>query len=92
MEERHRTVEITDWDAVTTELERFCADGAFHVESDMASCTVGDATIEIYANGRVQGGMPLHEFGGRVETLEFDHREGTITAESEELSYTFRQP
>jgi ribosomal protein L21E len=92
MEECDRTVEVTDWDAVTAELERFCTDGTLHVESDMASCTAGDATIEIYANGRVQGGMPLHEFDGRVDTLEFDHSAGTITVESEEVRYTFRRP
>ncbi len=92
MEEPRRIVAITDWDAVTAELERFCADGTFHAESDVSNCTVGTGTIEIHASGRVESSMPLHEFGGEVDTLEFDHREGAITAESEELSYTFRRP
>lgn len=34
MEEPRRTVEMTDWEAVTAELERFCADGTFHTESE----------------------------------------------------------
>lgn len=92
MEERSRTVEIADWDAVVAELKRFCEEGMTHVESDVVSCTIRDATIEIRPNGRVEGSMPLHAFGGRIETLEFDHVEGTITAESEELRYTFRRP
>ncbi|MFC6904847.1 hypothetical protein [Halalkalicoccus tibetensis] len=86
------TVEATDWDAVTAELERFCESGTYHTDSDVASCTVGDATFEVYANGRVEGAMPLHELDGEAETLTFDHGEGTITAEGEGVSYTFRRP
>lgn len=92
MEEPRRAVEVTDWDAVVAELERFCTGGTFHAESDVASCSVGSATIEVHADGRLEGSMPLHGFDGRVDVLEFDHAEGTITAESEELSYTFRRP
>lgn len=86
------TVEATDWDAVTAELERFCESGTYHTDSDVASCTVGDATFEVYSNGRIEGGMPLHDLDGEAETLTFDHREGTIVAEGEGLSYTFRRP
>ena len=92
MEEPRRTVAISDWDAVTAELERFRADGTFHTESDAASCSVGSATIEVHADGRVEGSMPLHEFGAEVETLEFDHDGGEVTAKSGELHYTFRRP
>lgn len=92
MDEHNRTVEIVDWEGVVTEIERFCVDGHIHAESDLVSCTLGSATIEITASGRLMGSMPLHEFDGRVEVLEFDHEAGTITAESGELSYTFRRP
>lgn len=92
MDEHSRTVEIDDWAAVISQLDRFCVDGMTHVESDVASCTIGDATIEIHLNGHLEGSMPLHEFDGRVETLAFDHLEGTITAESAEVSYTLRRP
>lgn len=92
MEDYSRTVEIADWDAVVSELDRFCVGGTTHVESDVANCTIREATIEIHSNGRIEGSMPLHAFDGRVETLEFDHAEGTITTESEELRYTFRRP
>lgn len=91
-EDERVTVEATDWDAVTAELQRFCESGTYHTDSDVASCTVGDATFEVYSNGRVEGGMPLHGFDGEAETLTFDHREGTITAEGEGMSYTFRRP
>ena len=86
------TVEITDWDAITTELERFCDGGELHVESDTASCEHGDAVFTVYANGRIKGEMPLHEFDGEVATLEFDHEAGTITAKSEAETYTFEKP
>lgn len=86
------TVEATDWDAVTAELQRFCESGTYHTDSDVASCTVGDATFEVYSNGRIGGAMPLHDFDGRAETLTFDHREGTIVVEGEGLTYTFRRP
>ncbi len=86
------TVEATDWDAVTAELQRFCESGTYHTDSDVASCTVCDATFEVYSNGRIGGAMPLHELDGEAETLTFDHREGTITAEGEGVSYTFRRP
>jgi hypothetical protein len=92
MGEDDRTVEIADWDAVVAELERFCTDGTFHAESDVASCSVASATIEVHSSGRLEGSMPLHGFDGRIDVLEFDHVEGTITAESEELRYTFRRP
>lgn len=92
MAEQSRAVEITDWDAVNAELERFCTDGTFHAESNVASCTVGNGTIEIHANGRIESSTPRHEFDGEIDTIEFDHRTGAITAESEELSYTFRRP
>ncbi|ADJ16072.1 hypothetical protein [Halalkalicoccus jeotgali] len=92
MDEHSRTVDIADWEAIVSELDRFCVDGMTHVESDMAHCTIGDATIEIHADGRVAGSMPLHEFDGVIETLEFDHVGGTISAESEEITYTFRRP
>lgn len=92
MDEHRHTVGMNDWEAVVSELDRFCVDGTTHVESDVASCTIGNATIEIHSNGRLQGSMPLHTFDGRVETLAFDHLEGTITAESEESAYTFRRP
>lgn len=87
-----REVEIADWEGVIAEIERFCADGHCHAESDLVSCTLGGAIIEITASGRLLGSMPLHEFDGRVDVLQFDHTEGTITAESGELSYTFRRP
>lgn len=86
------TVDITDWDAITTELERFCDGGELHVESDTASCEHGDAVFTVYANGRITGEMPLHEFDGEAETLRFNHANGTITAESEEETYTFEKP
>lgn len=92
MEDHGRTVEIADWDAVVSELDRLCVDGTTHAESDVTNCTIRDATIELHSNGRIEGSMPLHAFDGRVEPLEFDHVKGTITAESEELSYTFRRP
>jgi hypothetical protein len=87
-----QAVEITDWDTITTELERFCEGGELHVESDTASCEIDNATFTVYANGRIKGKMPLHEFDGEVETLVFDHAAGTITAESEVETYTFEKP
>lgn len=87
-----QVVEITDWDAITSELQRFCDGGTVHIESDTASCESGDAVFTVYANGRIKGEMPLHEFDGEVELLEFDHEAGMITAESETDSYTFEKP
>ncbi|WP_122090670.1 hypothetical protein [Halalkalicoccus subterraneus] len=92
MDEHNRTVGIDDWEGAVTEIERFYVDGHLHTESDLVGCTIGNATVEIHANGRLEGSMPLHEFDGRIHTLAFDHDEGTITAESEELSYTVRRP
>ncbi|MEM4780295.1 MAG: hypothetical protein QXG03_01825 [Halalkalicoccus sp.] len=92
MDGERREVEITDWDAVLAEMERFCAEDHLHAENDLACCSAGSATIEIHASGRLSGSMPLHEFDGRVDLLTFDHEAGTITAESGEVSYTFRRP
>lgn len=84
------TVDVTDWDAVTAQLGRFGEEGTVHVESDTASCEVGDATFVVYANGRVVG-RGTEAFDGEVETLRFDHEKGTIVATGEGGTYTFEK-
>ncbi|MCU4719417.1 hypothetical protein [Halapricum hydrolyticum] len=53
----------------------------------------GSAEIEVSQDGTLRTGMPLHDFA-HDDTVEVvvDHDSGTLTVESDTVSYTFRRP
>jgi hypothetical protein len=87
-------VDPADTGAVKDHLERFAGertvtereDGA--VVADFRSVT----HVTVYPDGRVETGMPLHEFAGRPERLVFDHDAGELHVLRDGERYTFRRP
>lgn len=86
-------VVLSEWAELTAQLRQF-ADGAeTTADEDRLRLEFGSAHVEVGREGRIETGMPLHEFErvGDVEVV-VDHDAGTLTIESEDTSYTFRRP
>jgi len=88
-------VDPTDREAVRRALERF-AGGDVIAESDDGSLVAdfrGTTHVTVRPDGRIETGMPLHEFAGRPDRLAFDHDAGELHVERDDgVSYTFRRP
>jgi hypothetical protein len=95
-------VDPTDIDAVRTHLAQFAGDRAVSVRDDGAVVADfrGVTHVTVHPDGRIETGMPLHEFAGRAGRLLFDHEAGELHVEREgddgdaadDLTYTFRRP
>lgn len=88
------TVDPVDRGALRHALERF-AGGRAVTESDDGSLIAdfrGTTHVTVRPDGRVETGMPLHEFSGAPDRLVFDHDAGELHVEGDGVSYTFRRP
>jgi len=90
-----RRVDPTDRAAVRTELERFAGPDAVTGREDGAIVAQfrGVTHVTVHTDGRIETGMPLHEFAGAPDRLVFDHAAGELRVErDDEVAYTFRRP
>ena len=86
-------VDPTDTDAVRRNLERFAgADRVAERDGALVADFRGVTHVTIHPDGRIETGMPLHEFAGTADRLVFDHDAGELHVEREGTSYTFRRP
>jgi len=87
-------VDPTDTDAVRRNLERFADTDAVSVGEDGAVVADfrGVTHVTVHPDGRIETGMPLHEFAGAADRLVFDHDGGELHVEREGTNYTFRRP
>ncbi|NHN48346.1 hypothetical protein G9464_12160 [Halostella sp. JP-L12] len=89
----YERVPIADWAAVEDHLRRFAEGGELSRSDEGVAVTVGSARLTVTRDGRVEAGMPLHEFeDGGVEALYVDHDGGRIRIEGGDRSYEFRKP
>ncbi|MFB6139521.1 MAG: hypothetical protein ABEJ26_03695 [Halosimplex sp.] len=87
------TVDPTDRDAVRRELVRFAGPDAVSGRDDGALVASGVTHVAVRPDGRVEAGMPLHEFAGAPDRLVFDHDAGEVRVAAEGgVSYAFRRP
>lgn len=86
-------IHLTDWDVLTAELQQFGATGDVTTDDHRIRVAFRSAYIEVTKEGIISTGMPLHdlEHDGDM-TLSVDHENGSITIETDALSYTFRRP
>lgn len=89
-------VPIDDWTTLCGELEAWCGDRGEFRETDRdgvatAVCDFGGSTrFVLTREGRVEGGMPLHEFEGTAESLVVgDDAVRVIAGQTE---YVYRRP
>jgi hypothetical protein len=88
------SVDPADSVAVRRALEHF-AGAELVSERDDGSLVVdfrGTTHVTVYPSGRIETGMPLHEFAGVPERLVFDHDAGELRVERDGVAYTFRRP
>jgi len=89
------TVSLEEWDSVLRELRQFANGREVTVDDDRARVEFGSAHVELTSDGRVDTGMPLHEFeSGAAVELAFDHEAGElhVRARDGDTAYTFRRP
>lgn len=90
------TLDPTDRAAVRRNLERFAGVDSVSERSDGALVADfrGVTHVKITRDGRIETGMPLHEFAGEPHRLVFDHGDGELRVETadSDTSYTFRRP
>ena len=87
------SVSLDEWDLVISELRRFAGSREVTVEDGRARVDFGSAHVEIDRDGRVDTGMPLHEFESAAAVeLVFDHDAGELIVRGEGVEYTFRRP
>jgi hypothetical protein len=86
-------VDATDTEAVRRNLERFAgADRVSERDDAVVADFRGVTHVTVHPDGRIETGMPLHEFAGTADRLVFDHDAGELHVEREGTSYTFRRP
>ncbi|USZ69493.1 hypothetical protein NGM10_07095 [Halorussus salilacus] len=89
----YERVPLDDWASVRTHLRDFAEGGAVTESDEGIAVTVGSARFSVTRDGRVEAGMPLHDFeDGGVEALYFDRAHDRIRVEGGEVSYEFRRP
>ncbi|WP_226012689.1 hypothetical protein [Halomicrobium salinisoli] len=90
------TVDPRDRATLRRHLERFGRDVVEREDGTLAARFRGSTEFAVDPAGRVEAGMPLHQFDGVAEGLVFDHEAGTVTAVAGEgadaVEYTFRAP
>lgn len=86
-------VKLSEWDRLTEQLHRFGQSGDVTADAEVIRVEFGSAEIEVSRDGRLRTGMPLHEFAqDDTVAVVVDHDAGTLTVESDAVSYTFRRP
>jgi len=86
-------VDPTDTDAVRQNLERFAgADRVTERDGAVVADFRGVTHVTVHPDGRIETGMPLHEFAGEADRLVFDHDAGELRVERDGADYTFRRP
>lgn len=87
------TVDPTDTDAVRQNLERFAgADRVTERDGALVADFRGVTHVTVHPDGRIETGMPLHEFAGEADRLVFAHDAGELRVERDGTDYTFRRP
>ncbi|MFB6127903.1 MAG: hypothetical protein ABEJ79_11500 [Halolamina sp.] len=90
--ERER-VSLSEWSRVVDHLERLGETGDVAVDADEVSVRVGSSSVVVTRDGRVETGMPLHEFAADgVAALAFNHDAGVLAVETDDVTYEFRRP
>lgn len=86
-------LKLSEWDRLTEHMRRFGQTGDVTTGEDLIRVDFGSAEIEVYRDGSLRTGMPLHDFA-QEETVAVvvDHEAGTLTIDSDAVSYTFRRP
>lgn len=88
----HR-VKLSEWEKLTEQMRRFGQGGDVTIGDDRIHIDFGSAEIEVLRDGKLKTGMPLHEFmHDDTVGVVVDHDSGTLTVESDTVSYTFRKP
>jgi hypothetical protein len=86
-------VQLDEWDTLCTELRRFGQSGDVTITEDRIHTDFGSAHVEVTRDGTLRTGMPLHDFThDETAVLIVYHDAGTLTVESDTVSYTFRRP
>ena len=86
-------VDPTDTAAVREHLERFAgADSVSERDGAVVAQFRGVTHVTVHPDGRIETGMPLHEFTGDADRLVFDHDAGELHVERDGTDYTFRRP
>ncbi|MFB6173629.1 MAG: hypothetical protein ABEI39_03215 [Halobacteriales archaeon] len=87
-------VDPTNRTAVRQALERFAStDAVSERDGALVADFRGVTHVTVHPDGRVETGMPLHEFSGAPDALVFDHDAGELRVErGDDVSYTFRRP
>lgn len=89
-------VPIDDWSVVCRRLRVWCERAGTYRETerngvDCATCEFGGPTrFAVTRDGRVDTGMPLHEFEGVARRLAFT--ENAVRVIGDDVAYTFRRP
>jgi len=82
-----------DWDALVEELRRFGEGASVTADDDSIRIDFGAGAVELERSGRVRTGMALHDFEHEGEvSVVVDHDAGSLTIESDAVTYTFRRP
>jgi hypothetical protein len=89
-------VPLSEWEAVVEHLQRFGEPGSVTVGDDRIRVETGSADLAVTRAGRVETGMPLHDFASEgVDALYVDHERGRVQVRGTEesgLEYEFRRP
>ncbi|WP_225333870.1 hypothetical protein [Halomicrobium urmianum] len=90
------TVDPHDRPTLRRHLDRFGRDVVEREDGTLVARFRGSTEFAVDPTGRVEAGMPLHQFDGAADGLVFDHEAGTVTVVAgegtEPLEYTFRAP
>lgn len=86
-------VKLDEWEKLVEQMRRFGRSGDVSTDEGRVRVDFGSAEIEVSQDGTLKTGMPLHDFA-HDDTVEVvvDHASGTLTVESDTVSYTFRRP
>jgi len=86
-------VPLSEWDRVVDALRQFAGSASVTEEEDRVRIDFRSAHVEVTRDGRVETGMPLHEFERTdAADLVVDHDAGELTVEGKGVAYTFRRP
>lgn len=88
------TVPIDEWDRMATELRTFAGEeGRVEESEDGLRVDFGSAHVSLGRDGRVETGMPLHDFAtADAVAVEFDHEAGVFHVRGEHTTYRFERP
>jgi len=97
-DDAERSVRVAAFDALIDALRSWCeaGGGEFRLETvDRAVCEFDRATFAVTREGRVDAGMPLHEFEGRADRLVFAGDPASADAVrvvGPDVAYVYRRP